>query len=778
MEKYLYKVCPNTGANLRPAHLTTFILLAFLIIPAVVFAQHYQNKSIIPQPIQYQETSSVFTITSSTVLVLPKHLDKNNATLLNDFISSFLGSHLDYKAKANANAIFLSIDASAVPQKEGYLLKVSDKKITIVGHDAAGVFYGIQSLIQLIEPDTERESLHIPGVEIYDAPRFGYRGMHLDVSRHMFPVAFIKKYIDLLAFYKFNTFHWHLTDDQGWRFEIKQYPKLQTIAAYREETLIGHKRELPHRFDGRRYGGYYTQEEAREIIRYAAERHITVIPEIEMPGHATAALAAYPELGCTGGPYQVATFWGIFDEVFCAGNDSTFAFLENVLDEVIAIFPSKYIHIGGDECPKVRWKACSKCQKRMAEQSLNNEDELQSYFIRRIEKYLNKKERNLIGWDEILEGGLSPSATVMSWRGEAGGIDAAKQENDVIMIPESHVYFDYYQSLSAEEPVASAGYTPLSQVYHYDPIPEVLNDNEAKFIKGIQGAVWSEYLSTESHAQYMIFPRMLALAEVAWSKNESKNYNNFVERLDRHHFFLDHFGVKYFKNYDEITYSLKKDEAGQPVLHLFAFRPDHVIRYTVDGNEPTTNSPLYQKPIPVDSTFTIKAQLFDNDASHGRIFIKSVVNSKATGKAINLKTPPAANFGADPFILVNGLEGTSRYNEKQWLGFSADSLEAIVDLGSNQTIQKLGINILKYHWQRMWGPTELIFYTSLDGEKYKEIARETNFPINGINPSRITIQPTEARYIKVIANNIGIVPPGEYGAGGKAWLLVDEIFID
>lgn len=535
---------------------------------------------------------------------------------------------------------------------------------------------------------------------------------------------------------------------------------------------------MPHRFDGKRYGGYYSQEEVKDIVKYAADRHITIIPEIEMPGHASAALSAYPEYGCSGGPYQTATFWGIFDEVFCAGNQEVFSFLEGVLDEVLLLFPSRYIHVGGDECPKVRWKACAKCQNRIVQEGLKDEHELQSYFIRRMEKYLNSKGRQLIGWDEILEGGLSPGATVMSWRGEVGGIAAAKQQNDVIMTPDSHVYFDYYQSLSPQEPVASAGYTPLSKVYHYEPVPEVLSREEPRYIKGVQGAVWSEYLPTVSHAEYMMFPRIMALAEIAWTQQEQKDYPNFVERLDYHTQLLEKFGVNYFAYYDEISYLLDKNSKGMPALQLFAFRPGHDIRFTLDGREPTAESKLYKEPIGLNRTHTLKAKLFQHNTPRGRVLVKELTVHKATGKDIRLKNPPDGAFNADASTLVNGLQGTHRYNDRQWLGFSGHDFEAEIDLGSAQTISSLGINFLNYHWQKMWAPAEFLCYVSEDGKVYKEVLRENKFPKNGINQLKASIEPVNARYIKVVAKNTGIIPAGEYGAGGKPWLMVDEIFVD
>lgn len=432
---------------------------------------------------------------------------------------------------------------------EGYTLRVGKQGVTIRANTGAGLFYGCQTLIQLLNGG------QIPFVEIVDYPRFGYRGLHLDVSRHMFPVSFIKRYIDLMSRYKINRFHWHLTDDQGWRIEIKSHPRLQEVAAFRKETVVGYAstrtRNQPQQYDGIRYGGYYTQEEVRDIVQYAMQRNVTIIPEIELPGHAQAALAAYPELGCTGGPYEVATTWGIFPDVYCAGKEETFSFLEDVLNEVIELFPGKYIHIGGDECLKTRWKNCQRCQNRIKREALKDEAELQSDFIRRIEKYLNTRGRQIIGWDEILEGGLAPNATVMSWRGEKGGIAAASMGHDVIMTPGNWCYLDHYQDTTGNEPLAIGGYTPVSEVYGYEPVPPSLSEAESAHIIGAQCNVWTEYMKTPEHVEYMVYPRAIAMAEVVWSPREGRDYADFVNRMRWHVNVLKQLGVNYAKHIEK-----------------------------------------------------------------------------------------------------------------------------------------------------------------------------------------------------------------------------------
>jgi len=445
------------------------------------------------------------------------------------------------------SAISLMLKAKE-DNSEAYELSVDNTGVSIQASSPAGIFYGIQSLVQILPANILKtnklaDEISLPFVRIVDKPRFSYRGMHLDVCRHFFPPSDIKKYIDLLALHKMNKFHWHLTEDQGWRIEIKKYPKLQEIAAFRNETLVGHYNDQPHQFDGKRYGGFYTHEEVKDIVEYAQKRHITVIPEIELPGHSQAALTAYPELACTDGPFEVLTKWGVSNEVYCP-KEETFTFLENVLLEVMELFPSEYIHIGGDECPKVRWKESAFCQKLIREKNLKDEHGLQSYFIGRIEKFLNGHGRNIIGWDEILEGGLAPNATVMSWRGVAGGLEAAKQKHNVIMTPNSHCYLDYYQSDHKDEPLAIGGFLPLKTVYSYEPIDAELTAEQSKYIQGVQGNVWTEYIPDFKKVEYMAFPRASAIAEIGWSSKE-KDYNDFISRLDNLKEYLNALGVNY-----------------------------------------------------------------------------------------------------------------------------------------------------------------------------------------------------------------------------------------
>lgn len=492
--------------------------------------------NIIPKPVSAKTFEGFFNITAGTVIQYNFEIEKGG------LIIETLASHLsDYYKLENVaqqaatrqskNSVFLTLNENSKIEKEGYRLKVNKNGVLIEASDLNGLFYGVQSLIQMMPSESgAREIVEVPFAVVEDYPRFAWRGLHLDVCRHFMPKDFVFKYLDFMAMHKLNTFHFHLTEDQGWRIEIKKYPLLTEVGSKRKETLIGSARTSKE-YDGIPHEGFYTQEDIKEIVKYAADRFITVVPEIEMPGHALAALASYPDLGCTGGPYEVSTRWGIFHDVMCAGKESTFEFLENVMAEVLELFPSEYIHIGGDECPKTKWKECPLCQQRIADEGLKDEHELQSYFIQRVEKFLNSKGRILIGWDEILEGGLAPNAAVMSWRGEAGGIEAAKQKHNVVMSPGTHCYLDHYQADPKTQPLAIGGFTPLDKIYAYEPVPDSLTVEEAKYIMGAQGNVWTEYMKTSDHVEYMVYPRAAALAEVVWSPKGERDYNEFLERL-------------------------------------------------------------------------------------------------------------------------------------------------------------------------------------------------------------------------------------------------------
>jgi hexosaminidase len=504
---------------------------------------------LIPQPQKAELQKGGFVFSNKTRIVSFSEQDTVGATdlrILNYVKNNFYDLSFAPQDSTLSNIlIFNKIKETENLKNEAYILNITPKHIEIQASSSAGFFYGLQTLGQIL-PDTLTGSDTIPAIKIEDYPQFKWRGAHLDVCRHFFDKEFVKKYIDLLAKHKMNTFHWHLTEDQGWRIEIKKYPKLTEIGSVRKETIVD-KNFDPFVGDGKEYGGFYTQEDIKEIVAYANDRFITIIPEIEMPGHSLAALAAYPNFSCTGGPFEVMTRWGVSHDIYCAGNDSVFLFLQDVLDEVLALFPSKYIHIGGDEAPKTRWEKCPKCQARIKAEGLKDEHELQSYFITRIEKYLNSKGRQIIGWDEILEGGLAPNAAVMSWRGEEGGIEAANQNHYVVMTPGKPCYFDHYQSEDKDkEPLAIGGYNSLQAVYEYSPITAELPKEKQKYILGSQANVWTEYIQTSQQVEYMTYPRLCALSEVVWTGNNKPDYNNFIKRLQNKHLLrLQTWGVNY-----------------------------------------------------------------------------------------------------------------------------------------------------------------------------------------------------------------------------------------
>ena len=536
------------------------ILLLFFVLSEMANAQ---DIAIIPKPLSLTRGNGSFIISPATQIKLEGSGLNRSADFFTDYLQKFYGFTLAIApASAKNNLIVLNFERMDGPIPGAYNLEVSNKTIYIAGDNEEGVFYGIQSLIQLL-PIQVSTKLIIPALRIEDRPRFAWRGLHLDVGRHFFPVNYIKKYIDFIALHKMNYFHWHLTEDQGWRIEIKKYPLLTQMGACRDMTVIGHNTPA---YDSVKYCGFYTQQEIKEVVQYAANRYITIIPEIELPGHSSGALTAYPYLGCTGGPYRVQERWGVFKDIFCAGNDSVFLFLQDVLDEVMELFPSKFIHIGGDESPKDRWKSCPKCQQRIKDNNLKDEHELQSYFIQRIEKYINSKGRQIIGWDEILEGGLAPNATVMSWRGEKGGIDAAKQHHQVVMTPGNYVYFDHAQKKNEDSLTIGGGIVTLETVYNYEPVPKELSPEEQPYILGAQANLWTEYISNVPKLEYMLFPRLSALSEVLWSPKASRNWDDFSGRLQVQ-----------FKRYDlwKINYSKAFFDAG---VSISPFKPESPAR--------------------------------------------------------------------------------------------------------------------------------------------------------------------------------------------------------
>ena len=563
-----------------------------------------QGINVIPKPLSLVQNEGSFKVTKSTKFYASTPEAKTIATFFASKIESSTGYDLAIsEEEVSSNAIALLIDNSLEVNDEGYTLDATDKQVSIKAKTAKGLFYGMQTLMQLLPAEIESTTVvngiawTLPCVTIKDEPRFAYRGIMLDPCRHFIPVENIKKQLDVLALFKINQFHWHLTEDQGWRIEIKKYPKLTEIGSKRVDG------------EGTEYSGFYTQEQIKEVVAYASERFINVIPEIELPGHALAAISAYPELSCKSDSLSPRIIWGVEEDVYCAGKEETFKFLEDVISEVVTLFPGEYFHIGGDECPKVRWEKCPLCQKRMRENKLKDEHELQSYFVQRIEKVLASHGKKMIGWDEILEGGLAPSATVMSWRGEDGGIAAASMDHDVIMTPGSNgMYLDHYQGDSKIEPVAIGGYTLLEKTYSYNPVPDTLVGlGKSNFVKGVQGNIWSEYMYTTDLMEYRIYPRILAVAEIGWTPLEGKDYKDFERRIDNALVRLDCHGINYHIPQPEqpggsINFAAFTDKA---TLEFKTTRPVKVV-YTTDGSEPTATSAVYSTPLEFNESATLK----------------------------------------------------------------------------------------------------------------------------------------------------------------------------
>ena len=735
-------------------------------------------NQIIPAPTRVTSSDGTLLVTKHIKLHSPSDFDLSHRFLVGFLTAN--GYTVTEAAPQESQWLFKQDSTLA---QEAYALEISDNQLVLRAATDRGLFYGLQSLRQLMPEALEESnghpvSFYLPTGTIQDAPAFTYRGMHLDVGRHFFGPEDIKTYLDYLALLKMNYFHWHLTEDQGWRIEIKAFPRLTSHGSIRSETLIGHYNDEPQRFDAQPYGGFYTQEEIKEIVAYAAERHITVVPEIELPGHAQAAISAYPELGCTLEPVPVATKWGVFEEVYCPKSE-TFDFLETVLSEVMDLFPGPYLHIGGDEAPKTHWAQCAQCQKLMRQENLNNEEALQSYFISRIERFANNHGKQIIGWDEILEGGLAPNATVMSWRGTEGGIQAAKQNHDVIMTPTSHCYFDYYQSDRPEEPLAIGGYLPLKKVYGYRPIPHELTPQERTHILGAQGNVWTEYMPTFEQVEYMIFPRILALSEVVWhgaSDAVEVQYPEFLTRVERFNRRLDALGANYANHLYELESALSTNTK-LPLYSLFSPLKDKVIKYSLNQGPFKT----YTDPVVLSQTTQIKAQLYDGAQAVGPLLEETFTYHFGVGAALVLSPEPHSSYNAGGAgALINGRRGDPmRYGDNEWLGFWGDDLA--IDLNLRAALPVKTLNLYFYHAPGQWinAPRAVaLTMTDANGQTHtKNIAIDTP-ENNGVFPLSIDLSNRALgplKHLKVQVVNHGIIGDGAQGAGQKSWTFIDEI---
>jgi len=677
---------------------------------------------------------------------------------------------------------------------EAYSLEVQKNRIEIKAAKPAGFFYATQTLRQLLPAEIESTAKQdkiewlVPVISISDSPAFKWRGFMLDVVRHFFPKEDVFRMIDNLALHKINTLHLHLVDDQGWRIEIKKYPKLTEVGAWRvdREDKPWNMRPKQEACEKATYGGFYTQEDIKEIVAYAQSRFITVVPEIEMPAHVTSALAAYPQYSCSGGPFTVPSggLWPITD-IYCAGNDSTFLFLQDVLSEVIDLFPSKYIHVGGDEATKTGWEKCPKCKKRIKTEGLKNVEELQSYFIKRMEKFINSKNRILLGWDEILEGGLPAEATVMSWRGIQGGIVAANQGHDVVMSPNSYWYFDYYQGPMNQEPLAIGGYLPLNKVYSFNPVPDELNATAAKHILGGQANLWTEFVPNIKHAEYMVFPRIAAMAETLWSPKEVHSWLDFSRRIQLFMKRYDLMGINYSKSAYKVSATSEPDpQKKQLVVSLKSELAGVEIHYTVDGSEPILSSPIYTEPILLDKSSTVKAVAFIDGNSAEKAMSQSFNINKATVKPVKYLIPYSEFYkGSGEYTLVNGVRGSTNHSDGEWQAWSGTNMEVVIDLQQDTEIHSISVGSLQNIGAWIFFPKKMEYFISSDGVKFQkvtEVLTEVD-PLSGetqLKDFSTSFSPIITRYIKIVAQNLAKCPKGHAGAGQAAWMFIDEIAIE
>lgn len=750
------------------------IVCAILLLNIATYAQ----ISVVPQPASLKNGSGIFIADPGLLIVSQSKSAQIPAGYLIEKVKKLYGLTWVMSDKDVYGKKKIILREARGYKPESYDIEISENEILIKGH-AKGLFYGVQTLLQLMPVSSGKiiqgKSISVPQLVIRDSSRLSYRGMHLDVARHFFTVNEVKEYIDYLAMHKFNTFHWHLTDDQGWRIEIKKYPLLTEIGSCRDQTLKG--RFGSDVYDSTKHCGFYTQEEIKDVIRYAKDRYITIIPEVDIPGHSLAAMASYPFLGCTKGPYKVMETWGVQEDILCAGNDSTFKFMENVLDEVMSLFPSQYIHIGGDEAPKNRWKACAVCQQRIKKEGLKDEHELQSYFIKRMESFVNSKGKKIIGWDEILEGGLAPNATVMSWRGIKGGIAAAKMGHDVIMTPETPLYINHQQSRN-EDSITQGGFNSLEMVYNYEPIPQELTAAEAKHILGAQGNVWAEYISNTRKLQYTIFPRMSALSEVLWTGKENKNWERFQQNLpalfDRYRLWGVNFSTAYY-------------DLQPAVIPL----PDNGIGWELQSNNKTGNiiyvkgreisaTNNYTGPIRIESSGTVGAALTAADHTFLSSWLwQDFKINKASGKKATLKFQPNTSYaGKGAFTLVDGVQNEKQMvKSAQFLGFLGKDMEVTIDLGKTEQVNEILLHAFEQPPSWIYRPSKVSVYASENGNVYTLIKDDIQ-PGGKKNLLYRANTDIKSRYIKIIAVNFGKIPAGSPGGGTNAWLFVDEVEVN
>jgi hexosaminidase len=753
---------------------------------------------IVPQPSSIVPGKGTFTLGPSTVLVYhAANVDMQKTVL---YLAEQLRTGTGYPLKIvdatsampKKDYIFLNYIREEDLDLEGYRLEVKPDRIYLEANNDPGFFYASQTLLQLLPADiytltpAHTGTWTIPCVTVVDTPRYKWRGMMLDCSRHFHSKEFVKRFIDYLAMHKMNTFHWHLTDDQGWRIEIKKYPQLTTTSAWRVDHEDLHWNSRPPQQPGEdaRYGGFYTQDDIREVVKYAEDRYITVIPEIELPAHVTAVLAAFPNFSCTGGPFTVMAggLWPIKD-ILCGGNDTVFTFLEDVFAEVVPLFPSSIIHIGGDEADKTEWKRCPKCQARIKAEGLKDEAELQSFFIKRVEGILTRLGKRVIGWDEIIEGGLPPRASVMSWRGTEGGIHAARTGHDVVMTPTSNCYLDYYQGVPQYEPLGIGGYLPLEQVYGYEPTPDVLTPEEAKHILGVQGNLWAEYLPDQAQVEYMAFPRIAAIAEAGWTAKSLRSWPSFLDRLDTQFDRYANMRVNLSRTIHTVVVADSFDVAAwRHIVKLSTQASVGDIRYTLDGAEPGPKSALYTKPLTIAATTVVRAATFKGVKPMGKVTTDTIRVSPFRDVTVTA-TPDPAPTGARAASLVDQHRAGYWADDKAWCRWQGTDVAMTLDLGKEMPVKSVSACFFHETVRLVFLPPKVEIAASSDGTTFTTAAVLTRTsPEKQPRPFAETytaaLNGVQARYIRVTASGAGPAPAWHKRATQPTWLYMDEITIE
>ena len=772
-----------------------FLILTVAFAASCAADRHESNVlDVIPYPNDVQVGEGVFDAKGAPV-TYDAALDEATVNIIRSFaqkLSAASGAE-NLLAEGTADQGIVFAYDESVPF-EAYVLDVKPECVLVKASGLRGFNYAVQTMKQLLpvqifggEP-APRESWTMQSVYINDVPRFSYRGLHLDEGRHFFGVEEVKRYLDIMEVHKLNKFHWHLTEDQGWRIEIKKYPLLTEIGAVRKGTCV---RKNFHTHDGVPYGEgmWYTQDQIREVVAYAASKGIDVIPEIDLPGHMLGALAAYPELGCTGGPYDVWTRWGVSEDVLCAGNEKVYEFLEDVFDEVCELFPYEYIHVGGDECPKVRWESCPKCQAKIRSLGLKDKDGqkaehyLQSYVISRMEKYLNSKGRKIIGWDEILEGGIAPNATIMSWRGEAGGLEATRQGHDAIMTPNTYFYLDYYQATDVEnEPFGIGGYLPVERCYSYEPYPAGMTQEQMAHILGVQANLWTEYIAQADHLYYMLLPRLAALAEVQWCAADRKDWDRFHAAADKFCRMYGQMGYNHATHILQVNGSVATDlETGTVSVELSA-QGDAPIRYTLDGSKPGKKSALYNGPLQITESCTLRA-IAVREGVEPREFVRTFDVHKAVGKKVTYSRDPHPRYSATaPSGLVDCIRGPQVFKSKEWTAWVGDPVDITIDLGQTEACSSVTLGMINDKPSYIFFPVKLVVSVSDDGENYTEVFAQ-EYEVEGdqdpdmLKDFVLEFPETSARYVKVGVTPVSVLPDWHYAAGRRGFVFIDEIMV-